>query len=817
MTVTDDRLKDTVLARADEDPSLSEQARLVVLAALESPEDLADALGGAGADSQAVEEPTALDPTPPVGAYLASVTVQGFRGIGPKVTVPLQPGPGLTVIAGRNGSGKSTLAEAIEIALTGRNSRWDNKKGKGAVWSQTWRNLHVGDPAEIRIAIAEEGAGVTTIGVDWPSGDDVDVDDKKTWIQRSGQKREAPEVLGWDTALEMYRPLLSYEELGHILEGTPSHFFDQLHRLLGLDQLTEAMRRLDAEVKQLRKPAADLKRVRDELKPLLESHPDPRAAAALAQVKKTKPDIEAVRPLITDHASAATPPAWQQAAQLSTPSDDEAAPKLKALREAAASEQEEARNSDALASDRAQLLEQGLDFHDVHGDQQCPVCGQGSLDERWAVAARAALERERSATRTLNAARAATAQARSAVVTLIRGIARPPRADDDLTTLPAAQQAWEHLSQYPDGDDIALAEHVEASLPELELSYAALREQASGLIQQRTDEWAPVAEKLADWTGKARAAAKAAPQLKLAEEALKWLRENAGELRNERITPLAEQARHIWAELRQESNVDLGAIRLEGQNTSRRVTLEAAVDGTETEAFGVMSQGELQALALAIFIPRATSPESPFRFMVLDDPIQAMDPSKIDGFLKVLTDLAQDRQVIVLTHDDRLPAAIRVSRTDARIVEVTREANSAVHVAESSDPATRLLDDAFAIAADDAVPDDIKGRAIPRLCREALEVTAKDVFAAQALKQGRSRSEVESTWEGARKVADRLALALSLKADDKQAVDKWLSAGPTRKQTMAVVNKGLHQGAYNPKGAVNDARRTVAELAKVGK
>jgi DNA repair exonuclease SbcCD ATPase subunit len=812
--MADDRLKNTVLARADSDESLTEQARLVVLAALESPEDLSDALGGAVA---AARPPSSTPPEPssePVGAYLSSVTVEGFRGIGPKVTVPLQPGPGLIVIAGRNGSGKSTLAEAIEIALTGRNSRWDNKKGKGVVWSQAWRNLHAGDPAEIRIGIAEESAGATTIGVDWPSGDDVDVDEQKRWIQRIGKKREEPDALGWDAALEMYRPLLSYEELGHILEGTPSHFYDQLHRLLGLEQLTEAMQRLDAEVKQLRKPSADLKRTRDELKPLLETHTDPRAATALAHVKKTKPDIDAVRPLITDQAPATTPPAWQQAARLATPSADEAEQKLKALREAATSEAEEARNSDALADARTQLLEEGLEFHEEHGDQQCPVCGQGSLNERWAVAARAALEREHSASRTLNAARAAT---RSAVVALIRGVLRPPLSDDDLTTLPAAQQAWEHFAQFPEGNDTALAEHVETSLPEVLRSYAALREQASTLIQQRADEWAPVAEKLADWMGKARAVAEAAPQLKLAEEALKWLRENAGELRNERITPLADQARQIWAELRQESNVDLGAIRLEGQNTSRRVTLQADVDGTETEAFGVMSQGELQALALAIFIPRATSPESPFRFMVLDDPIQAMDPSKIDGFLKVLTELAKDRQVIVLTHDDRLPAAVRVSRTEARIVEVTREANSAVHVEESSDPATRLLDDAFAIAVDDAVPDEIKGRAIPRLCREALEVTAKDVFAAKALKEGRSRSEVESAWEGARKVAHRLALALSLDTDDKEAVDKWLAGGSTRKQTMAVVNKGLHQGAYNPKGAVNDARRTVAELAKVGK
>jgi DNA repair exonuclease SbcCD ATPase subunit len=375
--MADDRLKNTVLARADSDESLTEQARLVVLAALESPEDLSDALGGAGAAARPSNVTPPEPSSEPVGAYLSSVTVEGFRGIGPKVTVPLQPGPGLIVIAGRNGSGKSTLAEAIEIALTGRNSRWDNKKGKGVVWSQAWRNLHAGDPAEIRIGIAEEGAGSTTIGVAWPSGDDVDVDEQKRWIQRTGKRREEPDALGWDAALEMYRPLLSYEELGHILEGTPSHFYDQLHRLLGLEQLTEAMQRLDAEVKQLRKPAADLKRTRDELKPMLESNPDARAATALAHVKKTKPDIDAVRPLITDQAAAATPPAWQQAVRLATPSTDDAEQKLKALREAATSEAEEARNSDALADARTQLLEEGLEFHEEHGDQQCPVCGQG--------------------------------------------------------------------------------------------------------------------------------------------------------------------------------------------------------------------------------------------------------------------------------------------------------------------------------------------------------------------------------------------------------------------------------------------------------
>jgi hypothetical protein len=82
------------------------------------------------------------------------------------------------------------------------------------------------------------------------------------------------------------------------------------------------------------------------------------------------------------------------------------------------------------------------------------------------------------------------------------------------------------------------------------------------------------------------------------------------------------------------------------------------------------------------------------------DPIHAMDPSKIDGFLDVPTRPAEDRH----THDNRPTEAIRSYRTPARIVEVTRAVKSAISMVESTRPATRLLDDAFAIA-DEAVPE----------------------------------------------------------------------------------------------------------------
>lgn len=341
-------------------------------------------------------------------------------------------------------------------------------------------------------------------------------------------------------------------------------------------------------------------------------------------------------------------------------------------------------------------------------------------------------------------------------------------------------------------------------------AYDALRTEAAALIDARDNDWEPIALDLADWVRKAETAAETAPQLAVATEALNWLQDNAEELRNLRLAPLAEQAKSIWAALRQESNVGLGGIRLLGSKTQRRVKLEADVDGTGTDAFGVMSQGELQALALAIFIPRATSPASPFRFLVLDDPIQAMDPTKIDGFLQVLIKLAEDRQVIVFTHDDRLPAAIRRSQAPAVIVEVSRSANSQVSVQEASNPAKRLLDDAFAIAADNGVPMEIKKVAVPVLCRDALEGTAWDVYAARELAAGHTRADIEATWAKAKLTKSRIGLALS--STDDGAFSRWLSGGSARRAAMSVATNAIHNGTVDFKDAVNATRTAIRDL-----
>jgi ABC-type Mn2+/Zn2+ transport system ATPase subunit len=129
------------------------------------------------------------------------------------------------------------------------------------------------------------------------------------------------------------------------------------------------------------------------------------------------------------------------------------------------------------------------------------------------------------------------------------------------------------------------------------------------------------------------------------------MKQTSSDLRNQRFEPIAGEAQRTWELLRQHSNVELARPELEGTGTRRRVKLDVTVDGLGGAALRVMSQGELHALALSLFLPRAMLPESPFRFIVMDDPVQSMDPARVDGLARVLEEVGRKRQLVVFTHD----------------------------------------------------------------------------------------------------------------------------------------------------------------------
>jgi len=757
----------------------------VVLAALEGDDALARALDPSSpVASRAPVSPAdgaaAVVSVDPPGAFLRSVTVTGFRGIGPASTLELNPGPGLTVVAGRNGSGKSSFAEALEVLLTGDLRRWEHCSQD---WKDTWRCLH-GETTCIEAEFAVEGVSGPTLLRRAYDGEAKKIDAASTVVQPHGKPKTSLDELGWSKALQDQRPFLSHAELEALL-AEPKALHDQLNQLLGLEELDAAAGRLRQARLDAEKTAKAAKGQLVLLRAELAGSSDPRAATAAELLSAKAPDLEAVEQLaISTEASPDGPRAvLAQLAALTVPSIQEVHATAAALRSAASELETAATQTAATAASTAQLLELALDVADREG--ACPVCDTpGVIDAAW---------RERTVQRVsaLTAASAALEAARSQLTASIRAARNlvqtaPPvlgaaaTAGVDST---AATSAWAAWAATPTGDGlveaVSLADHLEANIGPLAATIETLRSAAEARQAELRDEWAPLARRLVDWCHQTRASAAAAICVQRAKAGEDWLKDAGAELRNQRLAPFAAQTVELWNELRQASNVDLRALTLTGSGNRAKVSFEVQVDGIDATGLGVMSQGEANALALSVFLPRAMLPGSPFGFLVIDDPIQAMDPSKVDGLAQVLVRVAQTRQVLVFTHDDRLPAAMRRLALPGTIPQVGRRDKSVVKVAVISDPFERLVKDARQVVGWDnglkPVPSQVAEHVVPGILRTALETVCNDLTRRRLLAKGISSLEVEDRLADADRLWERLALAIHGEVVDDNTVRSWMT------------------------------------------
>ena len=199
-------------------------------------------------------------------------------------------------------------------------------------------------------------------------------------------------------------------------------------------------------------------------------------------------------------------------------------------------------------------------------------------------------------------------------------------------------------------------------------------------------------------------------------------------------------------------------------------------------------------------MPRATLPESPFRFLVIDDPVQSMDPARVEGLAEVLDKTAQDRQVIVFTHDDRLPEAVRRMSIPATIVEVTRREGSRVETRPSLDPVKRNIDDAMALVRTDSLPPKLAARVVPGLCRQAVEAACQEAVRRRHLGNGKPYADVERALEAADKLTKLAALALF---DDPERAGDVMTrlnkeGGRGTGDLFQALNRGAHGGDTGP-------------------
>jgi hypothetical protein len=464
----------------------------------------------------------------------------------------------------------------------------------------------------------------------------------------------------------------------------------------------------------------------------------------------------------------------------------------------------------------AGVLNAALEHYSGHRGEPCPVCGGRVLDEGWAATTSGEIERLAKMAASADAAHTEVAAATRALRGLVP--AEPPivsadlQGEADAAPLRDAWRRWAVLAS--DGSPGQLATDAAESFTALSTALDKIQERAREALRRRSEAWQPIAAALAAWMVQAQESQRADSTLANVKKAITWLRETGTGVRDVRMEPFAAKSAHVWKMLRQESNVDLGPIRLEGAATQRRVGLDVTVDGIPGAALSVMSQGELHALSLALFLPRATSPDSPFRFLVIDDPVQSMDPSKVDGLARLLSQTAQDHQVIVFTHDDRLPEAIRRLQLPATVWEVVRRERSVVELNKNDDPVTRYLDDAHALASTKGLSEEARGVVVAGFCRSAIEAACQEKVWARRLATGARHADIERALADAHTLYQLAALALFDDPDRGGDVITRLSRyGPWAVDAFKAVKAGTHAGyAGDLNALVSDVSRLARQL-----
>ncbi|WP_405778721.1 AAA family ATPase [Streptomyces sp. NBC_01378] len=744
--------------------------------------------------------------TSPMGRiYLESVSVEGFRGIGPRAWLNLSPRPGVTLVVGRNGSGKSSIAEAVETAFTGTNMRW---LGQDATRTSNWRNLHESSKTEVEVKLAIEGdTGRSTLTRTWTGND---VGDCAGTFRRPGHGTVPLDQVDWKQALTDYRPFLSYVDLGRMISGKPSQMYDSIATILGLGHISAAYNRLGQQEKALGDAVKAAKNEVPELKDALYAlQDDERAVQALVAIEtKDRPDFEALEGLV-----AGLPPAddgllaeLRAAVDMQGPDLEQVGSAVDRLREALAGVEDVRLTGAEDALQRANLLERALAHNNRHPDEgSCPVCGtEQVLDVAWAAGASAQIDMLRQEAKTAEDARSELRSATRAAQDLVQTPQRIPVALTD------PWNAW--LACRTVSDPGELAQRVHDTALTLADACAAVKDNAARELEKRDERWRQLVTRLASWTEKARAAAEGEPQLSHVRKARAWVKALSAELREKRMEGFTGHSQRIWEKLRQESDIDLQSVSLQGSEKAnvRKLVMDVTVDGEEASALSVMSQGEQHSLALSLFLPRAATADSPFGFIVIDDPVQSMDPAKVNGLAQVLHELGEHRQVIVFTHDTRLQRAFTTQDLPVTVFEVERGKSSKVHVKPVTDPVRQAIGDARALASTRNLPEAARTHVLPSLCRIALENAFVEAAWVQHHRCGGSEHDLHAAVADADKLMKMAALAFFGDVDRTDDVYRELRTrcGPRSVDLL----KQCQNGAHATGARIADAHRFVDEI-----
>ncbi len=633
-------------------------------------------------------------------AYLSSISVEGFRGIGPHASLPLEPQRGLTLIYGANGSGKSTFVEALDVLLTGNTARF---AGRGQEWRSAWANAHSPDRGQIDVEFVVENRDTQRFD-----------DDESSNLFLVGFAEEARDA---------QRDMLTRDWTAADLSAATSEKDNPLGGLDGDDprqaaaagekddSLGEPVRRIGrldvAEAIDKFRPILGY----GELGPLFEesgsvADPDTGNVTLFAQHIRTRANVR-------DETTDALEQFIKQPADPSGVLYDE----LVAWQEYITSTRKGAKEAESLVSSA------------VAGDATAKSTLRSPSDWDWQ-----ALAIEHTEDSSDSPIRASSLRE---LLTVAR--AYSPRFSDSIresVTQLVAQRA-RNLVRSPEYRihrmymrERGWVDPTEVELDEAQLETRDVHERVERFFAYQPSRAKSYAEMLLD------------------------------EILSARLEQFSQRVSDIWGKIRPGSNgVQFDALSLqryhtidEGSSPAQeiRVSLDLTIDGDRPIERGALSQGELHSLALSVFLPTLMMPGSPFGFAVIDDPVQAMDSYAVDGLAKVLRDAAEELQVVVFTHDERLPRALRLLDIEHTLINIARSPGSKVLHEVALDPVIRALENAR-IEAQDAGENssDSSWMDVGVHCREAVEQACIKAVTQRLRKAGLSLLDIQRELDDA--------------------------------------------------------------------
>lgn len=662
--------------------------------------------------------------------WLIRVEVSGIRGIPESgMALDFEAGPGITIVHGANGSGKSSFAHGIDMAIHGSTAggvvRASGVAGKARVWAPV--PVHDQAPSgRVQLVLQQSTGDKLALTVKVPRDGEVEIQATRTPV--GGVEEAVTLGSGWRAAAVAYSPVFAYAEWESYIQNS-KQLQEYLQRLLVLGNCFSL--------------------VRDEIatrsEEALEAAREVEQARAETELNLAQLASDEGRPTISLLSLGDNVETWLSENELVMAGGDEVPVKLdpQAL-DALNGLFDDVETATLAVAGLGQQQNPGLighlkDLNDAPDDSPllCPVCGSAT---DWRKHLQETLKANKEVVVAVTRWRRLidqTIEAASVLLAAMGGVVETSErveTDRAIEILRRLRQTFLD-SGYSDRCCAAaeeLGQHIRSD--SFADEYRLMVERASDEARWRRSCAAAVAPFLQI----VQTRGEQAIQSKLWDDVKKQLAKLETDLMQQREGALRVESSRVLKHLLQDVGMEISNLKV----LKRQATVELQEDGGNVLGPGMLSAGQRNALLLAPAL--AGVEESPFGFLIVDDPVHSFDELRVDYLAKHLVQVAKDRRVIVLTHDERLREHLVASSLDADARSVRRAPGSnGVCVINSPSISALLMDDAEALMLLDNSPDTLMAMTNPIriLCRQAVENALRRFVVARAIVCGQDPRE----------------------------------------------------------------------------